>query len=106
MMSLDAIGEGADALICLTNNFSCCDESNGIWYFPNSSQVPLGHQGSGNDVYITRGPSLVRLHRRRSSMLPAGLFHCKIPDASGVNQSIYVGIYPDHQGAGMLLFHS
>ena len=104
VVSLDEIGEGGDALVCLTNNFSCCEEMTvGIWYFPNSSQVPLGHQGSGHDVYVTRGPSLVRLHQRRNSMLPAGLFHCKIPDTSGINQSIYVGIYPDHPGAGILL---
>ena len=74
--------------------------TDGMWYFPNSSQVPMGNQGSGHDVYMTRGPSVVRLHRKGNSTLPAGLFHCKIPDASGDNQSIYIGVYPDLQGEG------
>ena len=101
-MSLDDIGEEADALTCLTNNFECCGENDrvtGKWYFPNSSPVPLASQE--HNVYITRGPSLVRLHHRRNFMVSAGLFHCEIPDASGTNQNIYIGVYPDHPGAGI-----
>ena len=106
IISLDVIGEGADALLCLTNSLVCCEESDdgmtgGMWYFPNSTAVPLGSQGSRHGVYITRGPSVVRLHRRRNSMMPAGLFHCEIPDASGINQRIYCGVYPDLQGEGI-----
>ena len=106
VVSLDAIGEEADALVCLTNNFRCCEESvdgmtGGMWYFPNSSQVPLESQGSGHDMYVTRGPSLVRLHHRSNSLMPAGLFHCEIPDASGINRSIYIGVYPENEGAGI-----
>ena len=107
VISLDEIGEGANALLCLTNNVSCCEKDDDgtagrMWYFPNSSHVPLGNQGSRDGVYITRGPSVVRLHRRRSSMISAGIFHCEIIDASGTNQSIYIGVYPNQQGAGIL----
>ena len=28
-----------------------------------------------------------------------GVFHCEIPDASGTNQSVYIGIYPLQKGA-------
>ena len=42
-------------------------------------------------------PSAVSLHRR-SGTPPTGVYSCEIPDASGTNQSIYVGIYP--QGVG------
>ena len=106
VISLDEIGEGPDALLCLTNNVSCCEMGDDgtagrMWYFPNSSHVPLDNQGSRDGVYITRGPSVVRLHRRRSS-IPVGIFHCEIIDASGTNQSIYIGVYPNQQGAGIL----
>ncbi len=104
LVSLDEIGEGADALICLTNSLSCCEErdnetTDGMWYFPD-----LNH-GSGHDVYITRGPGVVRLHRKRNSMLQAGLFHCEIPDARGMDQRIYIGVYPDTEGEGSESFH-
>ena len=108
VVSLDDIGEGADALLCLTNSLSCCDEhsdgtTSGMWYFPNSSPVPLESQASGHrhDMYITRGPGVVRLHRRGSSMMPVGIFHCEIPDEEGMNQSIYIDVYSDVQGEGI-----
>ena len=103
---MDEIGEGADALLCLTNSVSCCEErgdggmTSGMWYFPDSSPVPLESQASGHDMYITRGPGVVRLHRRGSFMMPAGIFHCEIPDEGGMNQSIYIGVYPAVQGEG------
>ena len=105
MISLNEIGEGADALLCLTNSLSCCVEhgdgtTGGMWYFSDSSPVPLGTQGSGHDMYITRGPSVVRLHRKSNSSMQVGLFHCEIPDARGMDQSIFIGIYPDLQGEG------
>ena len=28
-----------------------------------------------------------------------GVFHCEIPDASGTNQSVYIGVYPPEKGA-------
>ena len=71
------------------------------WYFPDSNQVLIN--GSGSDMYRTKGPSAVRLHRRNNAMMPIGVFRCEIPDASGHSQSIYVGVYPDHQGVGMKL---
>lgn len=105
VVSLNAIGEGDDALVCLTNSFRCCEGTDqmttGGWYFPNSNEVPLGSQG--HDVYTTRGPSFVRLHKKRDFVMPSGLFHCKIVDANGTNQSIYIGIYQDNQGAGMYI---
>ena len=103
VVSLDEIGEGADALLCLTNSIGCCEEhgdgmTGGIWYFPDSSLVPLENQASRHDMYITRGPGVVRLHRRGSSTMPVGIFHCEIPDERGMNQSIYIGVYLHLQG--------
>jgi hypothetical protein len=72
-----------------------------MWYFPDSSPVPLGNQESEYGVYITRGPGVVRLHRKRNSMLQAGLFHCEVPDARGMDQRIYIGLYSDREGEGI-----
>ena len=57
--------------------------------------------GSDDDIYRDRGPSVVRLHRRNSVMVPTGVFRCEIPDVSGASQNIYVGIYPESDVAGI-----
>ena len=52
---LEDIGEGDDALFCLTNYTDCCqspytgDKGNakGNWYFPNGSRVPGSGSQSG-----------------------------------------------------------
>jgi len=35
---------------------------------------------------------------RNSESATTGIFHCDIPDASGVTQSLYVGIYDSGTG--------
>ena len=41
----------------------------------------------------------MRLNKRESTTLPSGVFRCSIPDASGVLQNIYIGVYPEGYGA-------
>jgi hypothetical protein len=36
-------------------------------------------------------------------MIQAGLFHCEVPDARGMDQRIYIGVYPDREGEGIKL---
>ena len=94
------------ALLCFTSKLDCCEEQLrqlGEWYFPNGSAV--GRQGVGN-FYRSRGPSVVRLHHRKNAMVPTGVFHCEIPDANETIKSIYVGVYPDHQGVGIILYET
>ena len=96
-MTLEDIGEGDDALFCLTDFTACCQSGftsgNGTvlgnWFFPNGTRVPA----SGNqwDFHITRGQSVVRLQRRRGG--EEGIYHCEIPDAMSVIQTIYIGVY-------------
>ena len=99
ILNIDDVEEDTLALMCFTNNPTCCgDKSNrqGEWYLPNSTIVGRSN-GTGNpSVYRNRGPSVLRLHKRSPAM--AGLYHCEIPDGSGQNQSIYVGLYPASQG--------
>ena len=83
-------------LLCVTpDNVTCCSTAEtggaplGNWYFPNGTEVPP--DSTGWDFYRTRGPGVVRLHRRTGGV--SGIYRCKIPDQSGVNQTIYVGLY-------------
>ena len=103
-MTLDEIGEENAALFCLTNRTDCCRMKDtpqgtggiGEWFFPNGNTV--NNEGSGDDIYRSRGPSFVRL-RRRNNASTTGVFRCEVPDASGTNQSIYVGVCPVNSGS-------
>ena len=48
------------------------------------------------DFYRNRGPSVVRMHRRRGGV--TGIYRCVIPDATGVNQTMYIGLYTGNTG--------
>ena len=96
LVTLEDIGEGYDALLCMTDNTACCGRSQvpgggilGNWYYPNGTGVV--NNGEGWEFYRNRGPSVVRLNRRRGGVM--GIYHCVIPDAAGVNQTIYIGVY-------------
>ena len=107
IITLNDIGEDSLSLLCYTNNTQCCRTAGPVreWYYPDGSMVRV--MGSGDDIYRDRGPSVVRLHRRNSAMMPTGVFHCEIPDASGTSQNIYVGIYPQGDGEITLpIFHT
>ena len=104
IVTLDEIGEESAALFCLTNKTYCCRSSDtppgvggiGEWFFPNGNSV--NNIGSGDDIYRGRGPSFVRLQRRNNAQT-TGVFRCEVPDASGTNQQLYVGVYPVNSGA-------
>ena len=74
---------------------NCCSSAEtgdaplGNWYFPNGTEVPPDSRGW--NFSITRGPGVVQLHRRTGGV--SGIYRCVIPDQSGVNQTLYVGLY-------------
>ena len=91
---LTDIGEGDEALLCLTDNTQCCRASHnpngeglGEWYFPDGTPVPPGNT---NSIYRKRDNSTVQLNRRNNAESPTGVYRCDVPDASGTNQSIYI----------------
>ena len=102
IVTLTDIAKGDRALLCSTDETNCCggpkDMSNrmGEWYYPSGSVV--GRDSDGTRFYRDRGPSVVRLHRKGNTAVPTGVFHCEVPVASGVNQSTYIGVYPEGQG--------
>ena len=101
LVLLEDIGESdAQSLLCLTNRTDCCQPPHspggeiGNWFFPNISQV-LGID-DGWDFYRNRGPSVVRMHRRRGGV--TGIYYCKIPDDNAGVQILYVGVYTNTTG--------
>ena len=83
-------------LLCVTpDNTNCCSTAEtggatlGNWYFPNGTEVPP--DSTRWNFSITRRPGVVRLHRHTGGV--SGIYRCVIPDQSGVNQTLYVGLY-------------
>ena len=102
-MTLEDIGEGDDALLCVTDLTACCrspytdpmgPRATGNWYFPNGTRVLSS--GAPLDFHRTRGQSVVTLHRKRGGV--RGIYSCVIPDAMNKTQIIYIGVYTAEAG--------
>ena len=91
MVLLGRIGEGSDALYCLTNGTECCSNE-GMWTSPDGSSI--SESSSGSSVYIVRGSSSLLLNKRDVTDGPTGIYTCSIPDAEGT-QTVFIGVYRD-----------
>ena len=99
---LEDIGEGDDALLCITNYTACCRSSDtggngfvlGNWFFPNGTRIPPSDKQW--DFHRTRDQMVVYLHRRRGGA--EGIYRCLIPDTFGLIQSLYIGVYSASTG--------
>ena len=95
IVAINDIGEGDNALLCVTDKPDCCDIQDnkiGEFYYPNNnSAVPNGHS-SNNSLYRNRGPQVVRLNRRNNVFSPHGVYRCEIPDSTEEKQNIYINI--------------
>ena len=81
------IGEGDDALMCVTGNTTECCASAGNWTDERGGAVHQGTPGESG-IYITRGAGVVSLNRIRGGS--PGMWRCDIPDSSGEMQSMYI----------------
>ena len=109
LVTLEDIGEGDDALLCMTDQPACCrapytgemGPAWGNWFFPNRTRVPTYVIYIQPGLYIqwkfyrTRGHMVVRLHRRGGE---DGIYRCEIHDAMNVTQTIYIGLYTASTG--------
>ena len=107
-MILEDIGEGDDALLCITNQTACCrsddtgGNASGNWYYPNGTRL---HSAGGKwDIYRDRGQMVVRMNHRRGGV--EGIYRCEIPDAMNVFQTIYIGVYSASTGEWSILLWS
>ena len=98
MVSLTDIGEGYDALYCLTDLITCCrgadGGSAGEWFLPGQTSPVIGiYASAGAERFVrSRGPSGVLLNRRTSAVGPTGLLTCQVPDGSGMERTLYIGL--------------
>ena len=107
-MTLEEIGDGDDALLCMTNYTACCRRpytgemgtALGNWFFPNRTRVPS--KDVQWDLFRTRDHMMVRMNRRRSG--EEGIYHCHIPDAMDVIKTMYIGVYSASSGEWSVLF--
>ena len=100
-MTLEDIGEGGTALLCMTDQPACCrppytvgKSAIGNWYFPNGSRVLSS--GMNWNFHRTRGQSVVFLQRRRGGVV--GVYRCVISDTMNATQNIYIGVYTTGSG--------
>ena len=106
IVTLEDIGEGGDALLCITNYTACCQPlytgetvpALGNWYFPNGTSVPTMNESSHEqwDFYSSRGQSVVGLNRRRGG--EEGIYSCETLDAVNVTQTLYIRVYSASTG--------
>ena len=103
-VTLEDIGEGGDALLCMINFTACCGppftgESGSVlgnWFFPNGTSV--SNDSNQWDFYKTRGQMVVYLNHRRGG--EDGIYRCEIPDSTDVIQTIYIGVYTTSTSTG------
>ena len=107
---LEDIGEGDDALLCITNLTACyqpnlndtgqVEPDSGNWYFPNRTRVPSFKvyytSGEEWEFYSNGSQMVVRMNRRRGGV--EGIYHCVIPDTMNVTQTMYIGVYSASTG--------
>ena len=84
------IGEHSHALICMTDNVTCCRNRRGEWLSPDGSFV--GTNRSGSDLYRNRGPQRVFLQRRNDAMGPLGSYCCDVDTVANPDAIICINI--------------
>ena len=99
IVTLEDIGEGDDALLCVTDQTACCQHPYtlvllGNLFFPNGTRVPSS--GANWDLHRTRGQMVVYLHHRKGGV--NGIYSCVVPNAMNVTQTIYIGVYSASTG--------
>ena len=107
IVTLEDVGKGDDALLCMTNYTACCrrpytgemKRALGNWFFPNRTRVPS--KDVQWDLFRTRDHMMVRMNHRKGG--EEGIYSCEIPDAMGVIKTVYIGVYSSSSGEWSIL---
>ena len=95
VVDLTDIGQNATALHCLTDLTTCCrgadGGSAGEWFLAGQT-MPVVDVSSADDFTRGRGPSAVLLNRRNNAAGPTGVYTCMLPDGSGQDRTLYIGV--------------
>ena len=94
LVTLTDIGEGNEALHCMTNLTGVNGSVRGDWYFPDGTRVLSTNDNS--EIYGTRDQMAVRMNRKRGG--EEGIYHCEIPVSMNVTRTIYIGVYNTSSG--------
>ena len=93
IVAINNIGEGDNALLCVTDNPDCCNYRDGKFYYPNNNSA-VGYSWRARSLYIDFGLQVIRLNRRNdvlsTSSSGPGTYRCEILDFTGRMQSIYI----------------
>ena len=84
-----------NAIQCITDKSSCCEDNIGEWYYPSEERVEVFDLSFNNSIifYLNRGPNdgTVNLNRHKSNINLTSLigeFCCVIPDVTNFNRKI------------------
>ena len=105
VLLISAIGNSqtllsGDPLACATQLTPCCRSvpgHSGHWFYPSDTEVPI--ETDGYSFYRNRcdsGNSMLGgalLNHLFGAMGPTGIYHCVIPGANRVDQTLYIGLY-------------
>ena len=105
-VDLSLVGiDTSNSVKCRTDLDTCCSVTEGLdrgdWY-PPDSEMRLPFQADGGDIYESRGPQQVSLHRRNSANMPSGIYRCDIETNAvqsndimdtATRETVYVGLY-------------
>ena len=89
------------ALLCHTNHIRVRSHSAGDWFAPDGARV---NEDDVKGFTRNRGSKVVRLIRTTTGPPPEGMYWCSIEDATGIPQTIYVGLYNSGQGMYIMQF--
>ena len=90
-INLMDIGEGVDALKCVTSYNDCCkQQKKGEYYYPDTT--PVGVRKSLQGMYRNRAEGYIKLNRRANRIPPVGRYSCVIPDKDGNLKAIFINI--------------
>ena len=78
---------------CCSRDFSAGQKEIGWWFFPNGTEIPKIESEYHNwSFYTSRYERIVFLYRRGGGA--SGIHRLDIPVSAGVNETLYVGLYP------------